>query len=279
MEQDINNQTVKTYWGRMVDGLIDYYHKIPEGQKKFIRRGLLISLALYSSLFTWANLTEPEVSGVTVGAELSFNLSPSQIDVTNGPQNIEIKVTSSTQVSFIHLELVFDKSKVNVSSTPEITGPLTRIITVTSSSMANSTGRLQVVLALDPAYRNSPPSGGFSIANIPFKSVTSEENVTTNITIDDSVSTVVKATGSKTLFSLYGTTVTINQTSSTEPLVPPVPSEPPVIINTCSEYCVSKGYSRQIAVALSKKPVVTCLFFSNKPRQRIKKCRKLKMLI
>ncbi len=77
----------------------------------------------------------------------------------------------SNKIAFTRIELSFDKTKVNLSS--EITpNPIfKKVISMTSKVDANSTGKIVMILGLDPADINSAPTSVFELANFSITSL------------------------------------------------------------------------------------------------------------
>ncbi len=135
----------------------------------------------------------------------------------------QIWATANNPVAFVTIKIVFDPTVVNltgeVSTGPS---PLTRVIKKTSMNEANTTGIINLTLALDPAKRSSPPRGTFEVATLPMAPNTNQ-NVITTLHMDASVMQVVNP--DSTIF-------TITTIDSTLTLNPPPPTATPTATPT-----------------------------------------------
>jgi hypothetical protein len=251
MEEQIKTGPINRLMKNIVGGIKKSYGSLPVKKRRVFRRSLLILLFFISTGYTLYRAITPSVSGVATGSELSFNLTPSNTEISTSDQNIEIKVTTAVPVAFIHIEVTYDKNTLNIAGNPNISSPLTRVVSLTPPTTANQNGRMVIALALDPSDINSPPTGDFSLGIIPFKSVTSSQNVTTSIDVDDISSMVVRSSGATIIFSSYGSSIKVNPTSPEDPPdpidpspePPPEPTPEPPTITSCDEYCKDAGFS------------------------------------
>lgn len=80
--------------------------------------------------------------------------------------NFGVWINSDSSVGFVNVKFNFDPSQVALTSEVGVVGKLTRRIAVTPMAEANSTGKVSIVIALDPGQISNAPSGPFQIAMI-----------------------------------------------------------------------------------------------------------------
>lgn len=149
-------------------------------------------------------------------AQLFFQSSQNTLPPTT---EFTLLANTSGPVGFLKTELNFDPTKVLIASDLNVTGsPLKRIIKLTSASEANSTGRIEIVLALDPTDVSSAPSGSFELARFTLSQNTSDINTNSELSINTSSSQVVNT--DTTVFNVLGTNtqLSINPVETATPL-------------------------------------------------------------
>lgn len=188
------------------------FREIPWPLKIYFQTvGVLIIFALVVFFTENSSSSIPSVSGVTSSSKLNFFIVPDETTMYNDDvKYFEASVSSSVPISFIHIEVNFDKTKVNIDSSPQVEGPLTRVVLLSSASEANSSGVVKIVLALDPLSGIDPPSGEFIVATIPFKVVTPTENDSTELYFNDTNTYAVSTTSEYVIFSSYGSVIDLN---------------------------------------------------------------------
>lgn len=154
-------------------------------------------------------------------ASLSFQLA----SWTLPPQStFGVWVNSDTPIGFADIELSFDPKVVKLTQEIEIVNSLTRKIKVTSMNEANSTGRVSVIVGLDPNKVSTPPSGAFQIANITFGVNTTTENVTSSINYDTASMQMVAMDNSVVNLIAAGLDLTVNPAATTTPTATAIPT-------------------------------------------------------
>ena len=138
-----------------------------------------------------------------------------------------IWVNSDSPVAASDVELSFDPKLVKMTSEVAIKTALTRKIKVTSMTEANTTGKISIVLGLDPSMFGNPPLGAFQIADLTFDSNTSSKDVSTKITFTNPGMQIVAVDQSVFNLTTTGTDLAINKTSPT-----PGPTEIPTATPT-----------------------------------------------
>lgn len=122
-------------------------------------------------LFAWKSQEAQSLltGASTHQAKIFFKTNPASIPPE---QTAEIWVNADSPVGFADLELSFNPDLVKLTN--EIsTFNLNKKIVISTMGNSNSTGKITVVLALDPAQRANPPSGAFELASFKLNANTS----------------------------------------------------------------------------------------------------------
>lgn len=151
-------------------------------------------------------------------ATLSFQLTDWQVPPES---TFGVWVNSDSPVAFSDTELSFNPKLVKMTQEVSFTDKLTRKIKVTSMSEANTTGKISIVVGLDPANIASPPSGAFEIANVAFDANTSMQNATSSVNFETTGMQMVSTDQSVFSLTATGLNLTVN------PIPTPSPSGTP----------------------------------------------------
>ena len=147
-------------------------------------------------------------------ADVSFNVASWSLP----PQNtFGVWVNADSTVAFADIEISYDPSMVVLASEINPDNSLFRVISSTTMAQANSTGKISMVLGLDPASRNNAPSGAFRIANLTFAPATTSPKS----------ATVSFMNGSMQLVAADLSVFTLNTTPLTLWVNQPIPSPTP----------------------------------------------------
>ena len=176
-------------------------------------------------------------TGVIIGIKTTFALD--QVDLFFSPANANLPPNQtvnlmldakSQNIGFVHIELTFDPSLVNLTDEITTTNSLKTIVTKTTRNSANTTGRIILVLALSPDDIATPPTGLIELANLPFGSVTGQENVTTNVTIDTPTVQIVDLTEVELSYTTPLATLALNVAATPTPTEIPSSTPTPTAI-------------------------------------------------
>lgn len=146
------------------------------------RQFLGLSLVLIMASVTYFvanNLIKRQFNYSASAAAGTANLFFEPTSLTLPPNGkVNLWVTSDKPVGFVAVDVTFDKAKVQLAQEITLTNSvLTRKIKVSSMAEANTSGKLTVVLGIDPTAKASAPAGNFAFASVTFKPM-----VTTNLT-------------------------------------------------------------------------------------------------
>lgn len=150
-------------------------------------------------------------------------------------RTLDLKLDAKTYVvSFVRAEFTFEKDKVNLASDITAGTALATVVEKTSKDQANATGHVTLSLAVQTG--STPPTGVFSLASIPLTAVSTLENDTAYLTIDQSTVEIYETPSENLLpFTSANATLTLNPPGATlTPTRTPTPTAtpPPGATNT-----------------------------------------------
>lgn len=142
-------------------------------------------------------------------------------------------VNTDSAVGFIKAEINFDPSLIKLTKSIDLSAsPLKKVIKITSLEEANSTGKIEIVVGLEPSSLISAPLGNMQIASLSFTPNTQLVGAVTNLNISTLNSQVVGIDSSQFSIVSSNATLTLNSVSST-------PSPSP-IVRSCKNCQKSK---------------------------------------
>jgi len=175
-----------------------------------------IGVAAYSQNPEWFGAYDTKASANTA----QIAIQPAQASATPDTA-LQLWTTTSAPTGFIQVEIAFTPAVLKLSSDIILTNTdFTRIIKQTPYAEANTTGKIVLVLGLDPAKRTTPPQGTMQIATLPFTAVLPAVIPTTQVTVSGSGSTIVSM--DTTLMGITATGSTISL-----PIPTPTPTNSP----------------------------------------------------
>lgn len=173
-------------------------------------------------------------------ANISFQLSNSSLppETTYG-----VWLNTNAPAGFVSAEVDFNPTLVKMTKEVALTNSLfTKIVKLTSMTEANTTGKIYIILGLDPTKLTTPPSSTFQIANLTFNALTTNPNVTTAVTFNTGGMQIVATDQSVFTLSAINLTLTLNPTAT--PLATPSatisPAPKPTTAPSCSK-CFKKA--------------------------------------
>jgi hypothetical protein len=117
--------------------------------------------------------------------------------------------SGSNKIGFARVIVNFDTNKIRLNGEVQASGSLSNVVSLTSSSEANSTGKILIVLGLPPDS-SSQPSGTFEIAKIPFKVQTTSSNQSTTVSIDSNDIQIVDLNANSLSTTVASSSLTLN---------------------------------------------------------------------
>ncbi len=133
------------------------------------------------------------------------------VATVSGTTSFQVWSTSGNPTGFAATEIGFDRTKLKLANEVDVsTSPLHRIVKVTTMADANTTGKVTLVLGLAPANVSTPPNGTFLLAKINFLPNTTNQNISTNVTVNNSATQVVGTDTANFTITSAPSTVTVN---------------------------------------------------------------------
>lgn len=195
--------------------------------KKIVALSLVIFLT--GAVFASVKLVQMYVnfrSNATLG-QSDFFFTPATSTLTNTtPAEIKVFTTTTNPVAFIKTEITFDHNLIQLVEDPILTSTsFSRRIRWTSAAQANSTGKISLVVGMDPTNRDSAPSGSFEIAKLKFIAKSSTSGSLT-LSFDVNNMQAVTSSSQETAKSARTSTLTLNPASPVpSPIVSPSPTQ------------------------------------------------------
>ncbi len=192
--------------------------------KKLLALSLVIFLT--GAVFASVKLVQMYVnfrSNATLG-QADFFFSPATATLTNTtPAEIKVFTTTTNPVAFIKTEVTFDHNLIQLVEDPILTSTsFSRRIRWTTASQANTTGKISLVVGMDPTNRDSAPSGSFEIAKLKFIAKSSTSGSLT-LTFDVNNMQAVTSSSQETAKTARTSTLSLNPAS---PVPSPIQSSP-----------------------------------------------------
>lgn len=179
----------------------------------------LFMVPLVATYFLLNNIDQKQSLGTNAAIGNAKFLFQNSNIVLPPETEMQVLVNTDVPVGFVHSEINFDRTRVKLVSEIDVSGSqLKRVVKVTSMSEANSTGKIEIVLALDPASINTPPSGGLQLGKFRIATNTQNTNLSSNLTFNISNSQVVNVDQSLLSLTSNNTTLTINPVATATPV-------------------------------------------------------------
>jgi hypothetical protein len=147
------------------------------------------------------SLPAPIVSG-------TVTLSPQEGSYSLGKVfAVNIVINSPDNVAFVKLTLSFDKTKLNLASPVKTSSDFSTVVRLTSVSIANTTGNLEITTAIPGGKFNVTPKGGISYATLQLKGINKGP---AELKINSAKSDIFLTNSPKLLFSDFSANYLIN---------------------------------------------------------------------
>ncbi len=198
--------------------------------------GLFLVIGL---VFTMATLYPQQVTTRATTHQATVTVLPAMLSLPpNG--TMQLWATTDSPTAFVNVQLTFNPAVVKLTAEITLTtSAWGRVIKQTTMADANASGKIDLVIGLDPTHVQTPPNGTFQLATLQFGANTTNPNVTT--TVVASASSQLAAVDA-TVFTLtsVGSTITVNPlttptlgvTPTVTPTPPPNDTTPPVVTIT-----------------------------------------------
>lgn len=181
--------------------------------------------------------------GRAVGEAVNLTLTPANASISGNTTLRLVANAKTNRISFLHADITFDRTKVNLSNEITTSSTLSRVVKKTSPAEANSTGRISIVLAVPPQNLGSAPTGVFEVASLPFSIVTTSTNQTTSVSFVQSAVQVVNTQTTALGSTLANSNLVINATSGSGTTTPPpaITTSGTVNLNPVADASVRSG--------------------------------------
>jgi len=184
-----------------------------------------IGLFLFIGIvITVATLHPPQVTTRAVVHQAKVSVLPATLSLPpNG--TLQVWATTDSPLAFLNVELTFDPAVIKLTAEVALsTAAWGRVIRQTTMATANTTGKMTLVIGMDPALRQASPSGTFPIATLQFGANTTASNATTTVTITSASSQLVAVDTTVFAVTVLGSAVTVNPLPTPTPTVAVTPT-------------------------------------------------------
>jgi len=177
--------------------------------------GLFLMIGI---LVTVATLYPQQVTTRAVTHQAKVSVLPATLTLPpNG--TLQVWTTTDSPLAFLNVEVTFDPAAVKLTAEVALsTSVWGRVIRQTTMATANTTGKIDLVIGLDPALKSATPTGTFPIATLQFGANTTASDVTTTIGIASIPSQLVATDTTVFVVTTVGSSLLIN------PLPTPIPT-------------------------------------------------------
>ncbi len=172
--------------------------------------GVLVLLGLFSHAVSFPR-SRAVNNPIIKFEQTSYNIS-------SGGNQIKLIIDpGGYPLGFVRSEFTFDATKIKLNQEITTTTAFNRKISVTSMAQANSSGRVSIVLGLDPNDRNNPPTTLFELASLSFVPNTTSTNQSTTLSFVQANMQVVETNYVNLTFAVSNSTILVNPTSTSTP--------------------------------------------------------------
>lgn len=204
---------------------------------------VMTSVTLYFSNYLIAQYQSLSASAAAGTAEVFFE--PTNLVLP--PDSLaNLWVTTNKKIGFVAVEVAFNPAMVKL--TQEISLPSTilkRVIKKTPMNEANTSGKISLVVAVDPSSNSNATSGSFVLAGLKFATKTTVANQETQLTVTESKTQLVDTDGTPINLKSKSLSLTLNPValptpqSTIEPVIPS-PTPTPISISSNEVLVVSE---------------------------------------
>ncbi len=175
--------------------------------------------------------------------------------------SFDVWADTDSQTSFVDTEISFDPNIIELTDEITTYPSLGRVIKVTSMNDANSTGKISIVLGLNPS-QSTPPSGTFQIASLPLNTKTAS-SLSTKVSFDNAKSQLVASDQTQFTTSVTDLTLNLNSTPTPLPSTSPVPTISPTSKPTTTPTPTTKPTSTPSSTPGSNALIITNIQTTN----------------
>ncbi len=196
----------------------NYKSKSTSHTKKYFLLAILLVMVGVTTYI--ANVLIQRSNTYQVGASAGNALLFFEPQNLSTPPNALVNVWATTDkpVGFVRAEFTFDHTLLRLNQEISLAVPaLSRIVKVSTMSEANSTGKVQIHLGIDPAQLSSAPSGSFKIASLSLSPRVTTPNLISQLNMFTSNLQLVDTSAVPFIVSSDRAVISINPISSPTP--------------------------------------------------------------
>ena len=173
---------------------------------------------------TVATLHPQQVTTRAVVHQAKVSVLPATLSLPpNGA--LQIWATTDSPLAFVNVEVTFNPAVVKLTQEVALTtSAWGRVIQQTTMATANTTGKLTLVVGLDPTHVQTPPTGTFQLATLSFGANTTASNATTTVTITSASSQLVAVDTTVFAVTTAGSSIIVNPLPTPTPTVAVTPT-------------------------------------------------------
>ena len=214
---------------------------------------LLLAIPIIATFFIFKEVQRRQ--SISTGASAHQASLNFQVDSSSLPpeSSFDVWVNSDSIISFSDIQITFDPNVVRLTSEVSPYSSLARVIKVTPMSEANTTGRISIVLGLDPSQLSSPPSGAFRIAKLNLNTKTAN-SLTTTVSFGNANIQIVSNDQSVFDLTTTGLTLTLNPTPTPIPTIVPTPTTVPTTVPTVAPTPTPVPHPSPVAPTITPAP-------------------------
>lgn len=188
---------------------------------------LMVGVTTYFANFLIQRAQVFEVGAATGKANLFFEPT----NLTLPPDGlVNLWATTDKQLGFVSAQISFDPTLIKLAQNPSLpNAALAEIIQLTDLAEANTTGKINIALAIKPTAVAIAPTGSFPLAGLKFSSKTTLANKTTTLSLSTTNLQLVDLGATPFTVTTQTATLTLNPTvtPSSTPTPTPTPSSKP----------------------------------------------------
>lgn len=183
----------------------------------FIVSGLLVMVAvtMYFANYLIQRSAQYRAGAAAGNAKLYFE--PSSLTL---PPNslVNVWITTDKPMAFARTEFTFDPTLLRLTQEISLTTPtLSRVITLSTMAEANASGKVVIVVGLDPATLSAAPTDNFKLATLSFAPKVTTSNLATTLSMINGNLQLVDNTATPFIIQTTPATLTLNPPASPSP--------------------------------------------------------------
>lgn len=187
----------------------------------YIGIGVFLVIGL---VLRYATLRPQQVTTRAVVHQAKVSLLPATLSLPpNG--TLQLWATTDSPLAFFSVQMTFDPAVVKLTAEPALTtSAWGRVIKQTTMAAANTTGKIDLVIGLDPKPTGATPSGTFQLATLQFGANTTASNATATASFTSAVTQLVAVDTTVFTVTTVGSSMIVNPTPTPTPTIGVTPT-------------------------------------------------------